>query len=124
MLGYKSRDVVQLTRDPFGVRSDRTAIIASSAARPRAADRNDTRTHTIIPLTKDLDTFSSHGWGVVLDKSADTENRDLRGDSVAEVWEMTPVTEKIIGAQFTRITKAANKRVAKATAQMILDDDP
>ena len=124
MLGYKSRDVVQLTLDPFGIQSDRTAIIASSAARPRAADRNDTRTHTIIPPTKDLDTFSSHAWGGVLDKTADTESQDLQGDSVAEVWEMTPVTEEIVGAQFTRITKAANKRIAKATAQMILDDDP
>lgn len=124
MMGYKSRDVVELTRDPFGIRSERTAVIVSSTSRPRPADRNHKRTHTVVPLTKDLDTFSSHEWAVVLEKSADTEDMDLKGDSVAEIWEMTPVTEEIIGAQFSRITKEANKRIAKATAQMILDDDP
>lgn len=124
MLGYKSRDVVELTQDPFGIRSNRTAIIASSTARPREADRNNKRTHTIIPLTTDLHTFSNHQWAVVLDKSADTEGQDLQGDSVAEVWEMTPVTKDIISSQFTRITPEANKKIAKATAQMILDDDP
>lgn len=121
---YRSREIVKLTRDPFGVRSERSAVIISSATRPREADRNSERTHTVTPLTKDLDTFSDHPWAVVLDKSNSTIGADLDGDSVAEVWETLPVTNSAIDDQITRLTEDDNREIAKAHATMVLDDDP
>jgi PemK-like protein. len=121
---YKSREVVVLYKDPFAIKENRSAVIISSATRPRESDRDNERTHTVTPLTKDLDTFGSHPWAVVLDKSNSTIGRDLDEDSVAEVWETLPVTDDAIIDRITRLTEDANREIAQAHAAMVFDDDP
>lgn len=119
-IGYRSKDVIELKRDPFGARPNRSAVIVSSMARPQVGSA-DFPVHTICPMTTQIDSYGDHDWAVVLDKSADTDGQNLTKDSAVEPWETTPISEKKIETQITRLTDDAMKRIAKAYARMVLD---
>ena len=121
-IGFKSRDVVELTVDPFGKHPSRTAVIISSAARPHDPE-SDEVIHTVTPMTSHVEKYADHEWAVFLDKSEDTVGQDLAYDSVVEPWVTMPISEDKINTNITQIPHRKMEAIAKAHARMILDED-
>lgn len=122
MIALRQRDVVNLTYDPYQDSGTRSAVVIDGMKTPNHP--NVGRIYSLVTITKDQhNQYDQHDWTVELPKEkTETDEPDLKHDSVITPWGTFNVEPNDIAGRHTRLDDNGMKRILLAFKKMILDD--
>lgn len=122
MLALRQRDVINLTYDPYQASDTRSAIVVDGMKTP--SHPNVGRIYSVVTITTDTSRkYEEHDWTVKLpEDQTETDEPNLKGDSIITPWGTFNVPPKDVGGQHTRLDDSGMKRVALAFQRMLLDE--